>query len=519
MKSLRKIISNRTPLSDNEILSQKESFSDLKNRFHSTKSLTKFNISKILIWGVAASIAITTIIIIFYNQPTPKNTIASDPEICDTNFFKKPIAEMSKYQHFTIDSKKDVNILSSKGSKIHIKANTFIDKNGKTVDGNVEVIYNEYHNPVELFLSGIPMKYDSAGFNYTFESAGMFEIYAKKDNEFLAMNEKQPILIDLVSSHNEPFNLYYYDTKENKWSYLNNEKQNDIIENTKEVKENKNEQTDYVISPEPKEVINKTEAENPVFIPRKANPDNYSFLIDVDVNEFPEFEGYKNLLFEVDNSDSTFKEEYYDVKWSKVDLKKLNDDSYLIQLSRFKKTVNVKAYPVLNNAEYAEAIKAYQKNKDEQTADQDNNMKRITSQAEIQKNKETQANIINNFQYYRNISITNLGTYNCDRPMPYPELPLQISFNFNDKDGKKLFYSEVNIVQRGKNILWKYPKTSKTYISKSLYNIIWIITENDELAIIEIPANSENWNRNSHTAQIYSFKNGIERISKILDNG
>ncbi len=519
MKSQRKIITNRVPLSDNEILSQKETFSSIKDKFNNRKTTSKLSINKFIILGIAASIVIVSIIILFYNQSTQINITESKPCICDTSFFKKPIAEITKYQRFTVNNKKDVSILSSKGSKIHIKANTFIDKDGKTVEGNVEVIYNEYHNPVELFLSGIPMKYDSAGFNYTFESAGMFEIYAKKDNEFLAMNENNPIIIDLVSAHNEPFNLYYYDTKENKWSYLNNEQQKDINKNTNEVKEDKNEQIDYAVSPEPKEIINKTETENHVFIPRKANPDNYSFVIDVDVNEFPEFAGYNKLLFEVDNSDSSFKEEYYDVKWSKVDLKKQNDESYIIELSRFKKTVNVKAYPVLNIAEYAEAIKAFQKDKAEQFTVQENNMKRISKQAEIQKTKEIQANIVTNFQYYRNISITNLGTYNCDRPMPYPELPIQISFNFNDKDGKKLFYSEVNIVQRGKNILWKYPKASKTYISKSLYNIIWIVTENDELAIIEIPANSENWKRDSHTAEIYSFKNGIERISKILDNG
>jgi hypothetical protein len=519
MKSQRKIITNRIPLSENEILSQKETFSSVKEKFNKIKSTPKLSINKFIIYGIAASIALITIIILFYNQPAKENITASNPISCDTSFFKKPLSEMSKYQHFIVDNKKDVRLLSSKGSKIHIKANTFVDKNGKIVDGEVDVVYNEYHNPVELFLSGIPMKYDSAGFNYTFESAGMFEIYAKKDNEYLAMNENQPIVIDLVSSQNEPFNLYYYDTKENKWSYLNNEKAEDITENKKTEVNKKEQGTDFTISPESATIENSIESEKTSFIPRIANPDNFSFVIDIDADEFPEFAGYNNLLFEIDNSDSSFREEYYDVKWSKVDLKKLDNESYLIELSRLKKTIRLKAYPVLNKADYAEAIKEYNKNKNDNSANLAQNMKQISDKAEKQKTIEIQNKIISNFQYSRNISITNLGTYNCDRPIPYPELPIQISLNFNDKEGIKLNYSEVNIVQKGKNILWKYPKTAKSYISKSAFNIIWIVTDDNQFAIIEIPAKSEGWKRNSHTADIYSFKEGIEKISKLLDNG
>ena len=108
MKSQRKIITNRIPLSENEILSQKETFSSVKEKFNKIKSTPKLSINKFIIYGIAASIALITIIILFYNQPAKENITASNPISCDTSFFKKPVAEMSKYQHFIVDNKKDV---------------------------------------------------------------------------------------------------------------------------------------------------------------------------------------------------------------------------------------------------------------------------------------------------------------------------------------------------------------------------------------------------------------------------
>jgi len=548
MKTLRKIITNRVPLTNNEILSQKESFSDLQKRYHPVRSHFKFNLNNVVIMSVAASVIVIAITYKFYINPTDTKKITSKYTMCDTSYFKKPIVEACKYQHFLINNKKDTNLLSSKGSQIHIKANTFVDKDGKTVEGEVELIYNEYHNPVELFLSGIPMKYDSAGVNYTFESAGMFEIYAKKGKEFLAMNDKQPILLDLVSDQKESFNFYNYDIKENRWNYLSSENDNaSDIKNNSEPLVNQGE-ADFTIAPREKENNNKAEAPkqtevnktalfskgnatnstnntlvqsssiNSTFIPRKENPDNYSFMIEIEANEFPEFAGYKNMLFEIDNSDSSFKEDYYNVKWSKVNLKRLENDNYLIELSRFKKSISFKAYPVLKSDEYAKAIKDYNKTNVESIAKVEQNMKQIANKKDMQIVAETQNNMINNFQYYRKLSIINLGTYNCDHPLPFPEYPVAITLNIVDKDGKKLDYAEVNIVQSNKKILWKYKSYNKPYVSKSSYNLIWVVTEANQLAIIEIPKNSVYLFSKSFTAEVYPFKEGIEKLNKLLES-
>ena len=516
METKRKIITEARNMDNDKILSKRKSFDSLKEEFQKNRKSSILK-NKKLYWvsGIAAGISLLFVISLFYdNKNTDNHLVANNLIIADTSYFSKPFPELIAYQKFKIDSKKDVVLKSKKGSRIHIKANTFVDKNGKTVDGEVEVIYNEYHNPVELFLSGIPMKYDSAGFGYTFESAGMFEIYAKKDNEFLAMNENNPINIDLVSEQKEAFNLYYYDTKENKWSFLNNEKQADLIK-----KENNTEtENDQVIEPqkiEKKNDITTSDIEEVVI--RKANPDNYSFSIDINENDFPELSKYKNLLFEIDKSDTNFKEEYYDVNWTKVSLSKSDDEGYTVELSRFKKTIEFKAYPVLNAADYEKNIAEFNKKQAEKAKLREKNMEVASVKALRNKEMIAEKEMMNNFENYRNLSIYNLGTYNYDRPLPTPEFPMQISFNFRDNAGNIIKYNELNIAQKGKRILWKYNRNNQPYISKKLDNIIWFITPTNEMAITEI--NSKN--RESFFAdqkiEIYKIKDGIEKLKILLN--
>ena len=66
----------------------------------------------------------------------------------------------------------------SSGSIIIFPANSFVDKKGRVVSGDVQVRYREFSNPVDFYLSGIPMDYEDAGKHYTFESSGMAEILA-----------------------------------------------------------------------------------------------------------------------------------------------------------------------------------------------------------------------------------------------------------------------------------------------------------------------------------------------------
>lgn len=59
--------------------------------------------------------------------------------------------------------------------------------NGDTVIGTYQLYYREFRNSAEIALSGIPMTYTENNKNEIFNSAGMYEIIAKKDGEELVL--------------------------------------------------------------------------------------------------------------------------------------------------------------------------------------------------------------------------------------------------------------------------------------------------------------------------------------------
>lgn len=55
----------------------------------------------------------------------------------------------------------------------------------------VKITYREFADPIDFFVSGIPMEYDSAGRKYNFESSGMCEINAYKDDIAVLLTRRQ----------------------------------------------------------------------------------------------------------------------------------------------------------------------------------------------------------------------------------------------------------------------------------------------------------------------------------------
>ena len=107
-------------------------------------------------------------------------------------------------------------------ARLDIPENAFVDKNGKLITTPVQLDYKEYMNPAQIMLSGIPMSYDSAGVQYNFSSAGMFELNASTSNgDPVFPNPENPITVELASSSADTdFNLYAFDTASGQWQVL-----------------------------------------------------------------------------------------------------------------------------------------------------------------------------------------------------------------------------------------------------------------------------------------------------------
>ena len=144
-------------------------------------------------------------------------------------FIDPPFKQIkASYTQKSLDANRGGIFEYANGSKLIVPAAAFVDEQGGIVQGEVDIRYREFHDYVDFFLSGIPMRYDSAGTLYQLESAGMIEIYAEQDGRKINVAPGKEIDVELVSEMRIPaaeraqvpsFNVYQLDTEARNWVY------------------------------------------------------------------------------------------------------------------------------------------------------------------------------------------------------------------------------------------------------------------------------------------------------------
>lgn len=494
-----KINLNRPSVSTEEILAGKN-FNQLMGNY---KLLAKpFYKSAWFISTAVATVATVAVVVTLNltseNPPANENAVvATETEDSvkrttaivkydeDSPCINAPVKGAEKpYSVYTSDADKEIKFTHFTGTEVKIPAGAMTDEAGKTVNGKVEIKYREFHDVVDIFLSGIPMTYDSAGIQSHFQSAGMIEILAYQNGKPLQLKPEKPIEIKLASLQpGTEFNVYALDTASKNWVF----KGKDVVTNAgTNAKPVMNDTSALLALHRKKDVelgkikseIQKVEkeirtlsAEKPVE-PKKVNYGKYNFDIDVDKNEFPELALFENTRFEVGpESSRDFTSDYYKTEWEDAQLKPNKKNvNYLLTLKKgdLKKTVIV--YPVYDEANYPDAkanfdekMKGYsakleEKEKRKNELTEEENATRLRWEKEIISNRhkmmselemERQQREVNNktalyasvgnnlgdyaanFTQYRvldaNTAVTRtfqadgFGVFNCDNPKQLPK--------------------------------------------------------------------------------------------------
>ena len=132
---------------------------------------------------------------------------------------KPPLEELQiPLTDYTINTSKDTLIRYNSATQIRIPEAAFLDTDGNVITSEVKLRFRSFSNPVEIFLSGLPMEYTSGGEDKVFESAGMLEILAQADGKEVFTNPNSKIEVDFLSldASNE-FNVYTLDTLSGQW--------------------------------------------------------------------------------------------------------------------------------------------------------------------------------------------------------------------------------------------------------------------------------------------------------------
>jgi len=209
-----KINIKRPQITKEEIAANKNFGEVLKMYKASVKPVVPFYKTTWFYTSLSAAAAVIAAIIIYVQPVAVRQHSLSAGEVADYN----PPLEKVKITAslYSVNSDEATTITFKTGSVIKIPAKAFVDKSGRPVSGKVDVTYREMNDPIDFFLSGIPMNYDSAGMHYTFESAGMLEIHASQQGKELEVNPEKELAIALASHQSEKrFNLYHFNTDNN----------------------------------------------------------------------------------------------------------------------------------------------------------------------------------------------------------------------------------------------------------------------------------------------------------------
>jgi hypothetical protein len=141
---------------------------------------------------------------------------------CSRKKFNEEIAPPFKAlsiapQKLEIDGSRDTLLTLSNGSSLTIPANAFVNTKGDTVKGKISLEYKEFHTAADIIASGIPMRYeDEKGKAQQMESAGMFEIRGKANNQDVFIAEGKKLGVNLASGVNGEYDFFYLEEEGNK---------------------------------------------------------------------------------------------------------------------------------------------------------------------------------------------------------------------------------------------------------------------------------------------------------------
>ena len=149
-------------------------------------------------------------------------------------FVQSPLPQADvPYQTYSFEAEKGAELTYKTGTKISIPANALLDEAGKPISGQVSLAYREFHDALDIAMSGIPMQYDSAGTRQSLQTAGMFDIRAQQAGKNLRLAKDKQANIEMASWQTDTdYNFYSLDTVQRNWTYKTREKV--IINETKQ---------------------------------------------------------------------------------------------------------------------------------------------------------------------------------------------------------------------------------------------------------------------------------------------
>lgn len=357
------------------------------------------------------------------------------------------------------------------GTELQVPPQAFLDRNGNLVRGKVDLSYREFRDPIDFFVSGIPMTYQKNGQKFTFESVGMCEINASQQGQPLRVNPANKIGIKMLSKNNAPdFNCYLLDTVSRQW---------------KEVRRN---------MPARKVASHLKKPVKPIKPQQMASTDSI-LTIALKPGQFPEMQMYKGVEFKVLQSLDMSISKGVRIAWSDIAMKATSiPEVYHITFIDEEKRASYMVRPVFAEKDYRKALQKYRR-------------KFAEYQQQLRKISETKVS--------RFFQINSFGIWNCDRPIMEKKFK-QIMANFQNESGEKIQTNQVYVVSKRYNAMFKFLSHEKIRYEKEGENLVWCITAQGKLAYVwSRRLQEQTAGKEKHTFKMHIYPHKITSMSQI----
>lgn len=391
---------NRPKVSDEEINKHKD-FDNLVKQFKEQSIQKARNDSgflknkKVTYASIIAGVTVIctlTYLTVFKKQDNKQATNDKTTTSQNTNtvipnqtkaFITPPLQKLKvPYSTYKVNAASGGELAHHTSSKLKIPKNAFVNKNGQDIVGEVEIQYREFHDQADIIASGIPMTYDSAGTQYHFESAGMFDVKGYQNGEPIFIKPNKTIQVELASNEAaNRFNQYELDTIAKNWKCLGKDvaiknESKPALQTRAELPSLPKSEKAIAFEKKIEGIPRKIDSVKTVYtqkinklpvaiIPSKPakSTGRPKFELEVDYKDFPELAAFQNSVFEVGDENKNYTKSLHEVTWSSAIISEgpQKGKNYLLTLTHGNRNEKLIVYPVLSGANYETAVKQYEK--------------------------------------------------------------------------------------------------------------------------------------------------------------
>lgn len=425
-------------------------------------------------------------------------------------------AEMIDYELHVVNPEEGGVVRLVSGTEITIAAGSLVDEDGTEITEPVMFKVSEFRNPLDFYVSGIPMTYDSADAEFVFESAGMLDIRAFNPDGPVYLKSGSTAQVSTLSAQSDRFNIYRFDSTQNNWQYVGPDQVEALPQSSLDSQA--------------------TEEDYELDIPQFHDTSNYAFDFEFDSTDFPQLAPFEDVFFEV--ADEGFDPAWFETEWDSAALDRVERGKYEVSLFLTEDSQVLEAIPVIESENYDSVVNVfeakmeayhaaleqkradrlaqareraialekerraaqkrmleYYKKRDEEERERRKMLQQMQAEMDRMEHKRDSIRIAQSaimgkparqYTVRRGYQVSTFGIWNCDDPVSYPSGQL-LSLRFVTPEGEdvsgKAGVSHVNLAN---NVVFTYAKDVKEIkVEADQRNLLWFQLDQGRMAWVE----------------------------------